>query len=137
MGHRDKRITEEHYNSARSQRPSDPSLALIIHCGFIAEVPNERRNFRPLVDRPHVSDELVLQVLKTIAKMLAWETGSTHGAFQKFSPATHSNAAIRDSAKHSARCPNKNGLMGTLWERAQCADAQLLIFQEEMARQSE
>ncbi len=27
--------------------------------------------------------------------------------------------------------------MGTLWERAQCADAQLLVFQEEMARRSE
>jgi hypothetical protein len=25
-------------------------------------------------------------------------------------------------------------LMGTLWERAQCADSQLLNFQEEMAR---
>jgi len=28
-------------------------------------------------------------------------------------------------------------LMGTLWEQAQCADAQSLNFQEEMARQSE
>jgi len=50
----------------------------------------------------------------------------------------HSNASMRDSAGHHTRGPNGNGLMGTLmgtlWERAQCTNAQLLNFQEEMAR---
>ena len=50
----------------------------------------------------------------------------------------HSDVGIRDSAEHHARCPTGNSvmgtLMGTLWERAQFAYAQLLNFQEEMAR---
>ena len=50
----------------------------------------------------------------------------------------HSDASMRDSAGHRVRSPNGTGLMGTLmgtlWERARCADAQLLNFQEEMAR---
>jgi hypothetical protein len=45
----------------------------------------------------------------------------------------HSDADIRGSRGHRVRRPNK----GTLWERAQYADAQLPNFQEEMARQSE
>ena len=50
----------------------------------------------------------------------------------------HSDVGIHGSPGHRARRPNGNGLMGTLmgtlWERAQCAYAQLLNFQEEMAR---
>ena len=50
----------------------------------------------------------------------------------------HSNASMRDSAGHRAMRTTRNSLMGTLmgtlWERAQCADAQLRNFQQEMAR---
>ena len=61
---------------------------------------------------------------------------SRHGS--ELTLCAHSNVGMRDSAGHHARGPNGNDLMGTLmgtlWERAQCAYAQLLNFQEEMAR---
>jgi hypothetical protein len=39
-----------------------------------------------------------------------------------------------DSAEHCALNSNQTGLINALWERAPCAVAQLLNFQEEMAR---
>lgn len=49
----------------------------------------------------------------------------------------HFDTGMRDSFTHRAWFPNENGLLGTLWELAQCAVASLLILQEEMVRQSE
>jgi len=50
----------------------------------------------------------------------------------------YSDAGMRGSVRHRARRPIGNGLMGTLmgtlWERVQCAGVQILNFQKELAR---
>jgi len=44
---------------------------------------------------------------------------------------------MRDSTEYRVRRQIGNWLMGTLWERAQYADTQMLNLQKELARQSE